>query len=231
MKNRNLKLITFLLILAGCFSSCDKNKEEPHELGCDCANKLFYYCSDEKQFLDDRLLNDWLLVGFESHVQDLEIVNFLNQTRLFNLVDTSKIISHARTEDDYHLIFVNTKNSKTCSQLKEIIRTLEKSSIVAFAHLTFESSAWFGGVYMDIMTYTNEIIVQLRDLSDLPNLHAIISETNTQFKSQNEFVSTQFIITANKNSNGDALQMANFFHETGEFEWASPNFLDEKINR
>ena len=231
MKNNNLKLITFLLILVGSFLSCEKKEEEPQKFGCDCADELYYYYFDEKIFLNDRFLNDWLLVGFESQVQDVEIVNFINQTGLFKSLDINKIVHHAQSEVDYNMVFVNTKTLKTCSQLKEIIKTLEKSSIVAFANLTFESTAWFGGVNMDIMTYTNEVVVLLKNLDDLPDLHTIMLETNTRIKSQSEFVPEQFYITTDKNSNGDALQMANYFEETGKFEWSSPNFLDAKVNR
>jgi hypothetical protein len=231
MENYSLKLIAFMLILSVGFLSCEKEGEEPQTLDCDCAEELFYYYSGEKLFIDTLLINDWLLVGFESQVQDVEIVNFINQTGLFKSVDESNIVLYAQSEDNYNMIFVNTKTSKTCSQLREVIKTLEKSSLIAFANLTFETTAWFGGVYMDIMAYTNEITVHLKNLDDLPDLQNITLETNIRIKKQNEFVPEQYIVIADKNSKGDALQMANYFTETGKFEWASPDFLYAKIDR
>jgi len=224
------------------FSCRDK---EPQKLWCDCADELFYYYYDghvyEKIFLDDVFLNDWLVVGIESQVKDEEIVNFINQTGLFKPVKTSDVIFGRPSQDDeiddypddeyMHLIFVNTLKPKTCSQLKEIIQTLEKSSFVAYANLTFETN-WHGElINMDLMSFTNEVIVKLKKLDDLPVLNSITSETNTQIKKQMRPEAPIFIISTNKNSKGNALQMANYFHETGNFEWAEPNKLYAKVNR
>ena len=49
-----------------------------------------------------------------------------------------------------------------------------------------------------------------------------ISETNTELVTQNEFMPKWFELRATKNSNGDALKMANYFYETGLFESAEP---------
>jgi len=231
MRVNIIKHIAFLLILAVCFSSCTEKEEEPQELGCDCADELFYYIFDEKRFLDDRFLNDWLLVGFEPQVQDAEIVNYINQTGLFKSVEVSSIVSHARSEDDYHMMFVNTKKPQTCSQLKETISTLEKSSIVAYATLSFKGISCFGFSCMDYMAFSHYFLVAVKDEDDLSDLYAVAEETNTWIKGQDQFMSDWFILRANKNSKGNTMQMTQYFQETGKFVWASPNFIEAKDNR
>ena len=215
-------------------SSCED--KEPQKLWCDCADELFYYFYDgynfKKIFLDEYFLNDLLVVGIESQVRDEEMVDFINQTGLFKPVDASNIILAGPSEDDYvHLIFVNTMKPETCTQLKEIIQILEKSSTVAFANLAFDIALYGDQIVMNIMTFTNEFLVKLKNSDDLSVLNATISETNTQIIRQSNVDPEVFIISADKNSMGNALQMANYFHETGNFVYAEPNKLYAKINR
>ena len=51
----------------------------------------------------------------------------------------------------------------------------------------------------------------------------MITETNTELVEQNEFMKKWFTLRATKNSNGDALKMANYFYETGLFESSEPD--------
>jgi len=49
-----------------------------------------------------------------------------------------------------------------------------------------------------------------------------MQETNTRMKQESY---ERYIIIADKNSKGNALQMSNYFYETGKFLYAHPNFL------
>jgi len=48
---------------------------------------------------------------------------------------------------------------------------------------------------------------------------------NTLLVSQNTFLPQWFHLRADKNSNGDALQMANYFYETSLFEHSEPDII------
>ena len=192
-------------------------------IGYDCdKDELSYYgnfydSNDKKTFLDGRFLNNCLLVGYPKQVQGTEIIDYLNQTGLFNPVDTSDLQAlpnHAYI--DFSALIVYTKENKTCSQLKEIIHTLEKADIIAFASLTAGKSDepdW---------TYTDEIAVGVKDKDDLSDLYAVMEETNTRIKKQTEIY---YLLGVGKNSMGNAVQVANYFYETGKFKYAHPNFL------
>jgi hypothetical protein len=225
-----LKITAVLLIVAGVFACSEKSFEEPPILGCDCEDELFYYYMDEKQYIDSLFLNDYLIIGFDRQTQDVDVLRAIEQTGLFNTVPTDRIY-HPTRNSKYNLLFVNTKVNKTCTQLKEIIELLEDISLVAFANLTFQGTFWIGFEHSDIMSYSDEFLVKVKDESDLSDLYAITQETNTSIKERDEFMHDWYIISADKNSKGNALQMANYFHETGKFEAAEPNFLDAKINR
>ena len=205
--------------------SC-QNRDEGDKSDGDCREELFYYKNDEVQFIDNLLLNDWLFVGFDQQVQDKEIISYINKTDFFKSIDASNILrpncDESRLENEYTKLFVNTKKHHTCSQLKEIIRILEQSSIGAVADLAFCLSSSDCSV---VMSYTSGIIVQAKDVDDLSSIYALVQETNTRIDEAWDyasFIPGYFIIRVNKNSKGNAMQMANYFYETGTFLVSEP---------
>jgi len=228
-----IKIAAVVLVLAGSLYSCEKRVKNTSDL--DCENELYFYTplytSDgveefvlrsEKVFFlqSDRIdfLNDWLFVGFEPHLQVIEMENFINESGFFKTTDESKIYP-MYNENEYRFMFVNTKEQKTCSQLKEIIHELEKSPIVGFADLSFRVIGRLGEAVFWSYTYSFEVMV--KDKDDLSDLYSLVQETNTLIIRQ-ERDSGLYTIRVNKYSKGNALQMANFFHETGKFVYARP---------
>ena len=51
---------------------------------------------------------------------------------------------------------------------------------------------------------------------------SICPSSNNAVIGQNKYMSEWFTLGADKRSNGDALQMANYFYETGLFEHTEP---------
>ena len=73
-----------------------------------------------------------------------------------------------------------------------------------------------------INSYGSNFHVKVFDENDLTALNQKIAETNTELVNQNEFMPKWVELRATKNSNGDALKMANYFFETGLFESSEP---------
>jgi len=211
-----------------------KSDEGPGDLykWCDleCEKDLFYYYNKEKIFLSKWLLRNWLIIGYEKQIEDEELINYINQTDLFNPVETYHFYHWSQDGDFYNVLFVNTKKEYTCSQLEKIIKGLEQSDLIVFANLTFKSQLWFGGEYYDIMACIDEFVVSLKDESDSSDLEALVQETNTRIKRISSiYIHTYYYISADKNSDGNALQMANYFSETKKFRWAEPNLINVKF--
>jgi len=219
-------VVSLCFVLAGSIFSCKENFDE---LGCDWMEELYYYRNGEKEFLADRspFLGDWLLVGFELHVQNNEIVHYIRQTGFFKPVDTKKIYRTPKEnylyKDHYNYLFVNTKNRRTCTQQKEIIRILEMNPIVMFVHPVLCS--WDSDNCKDMMSYTEHFYVKVKDKDDLADFYDIVQETNTWIYYQSESRPEWFSLRANKHSKGNALKMANYFYETGKFVYAECNFF------
>ena len=101
--------------------------------------------------------------------------------------------------------------------LKEIIHILKESSIVGNADLTFCSSPFNCSVKVAFSDY---FWIQVKDKNDLSDLYEVMQETNTLMIEEETIpeMPDWFLIRVTKNSKGNAMQMANYFYETGKFK-------------
>ena len=75
-----------------------------------------------------------------------------------------------------------------------------------------------------VLTYGDIFYVKVKDAADLDALENTIEKTNTVILSQDDRLMQWFTLYADKNSMGNALEMANYFIETGLFLSAQPSF-------
>ena len=181
-------------------------------VGCDCRDELFYNDdlnkSGSKIFFDYSFMNDCLLVGLEPQVQLEEMHDYLMSTGLFKAVSGLPTL---QAYDKNSIMYAYTKEKYTCSQLKEIISILEQSSLVAYANLTFRYYAMPG-----------EFIVELKKGTDFSDIETLMQETNTKMIRK---AGAWYYLSADKNSKGNSLQMAQYFYETGKFSATWPCFI------
>jgi len=186
---------------------------------CDCADELFFYYQSEKVWFSHRFVDSHLIIWFKENTQIEEIINSINQTGLFETVDSS-IIIRGKYQDEYHKdfnlwIFVKTKQRASCTRLKEIILQLNKIPIVSYADFIFHDK------YTPLCqhdVYTNEygLFISLRNINDSSYFCTLVQETNTTVCEYNPGSTNHYIII-DKNSTGNVLQLAQFFRETEKF--------------
>ena len=80
-----------------------------------------------------------------------------------------------------------------------------------------------------VFVLVSKFIVSLKDTNDFATLQNLANQTNTTVVKQNDFMPNVYILAADKNSDKKALDMANYFHETGLFEYSEPNFFHHGI--
>lgn len=199
---------------------------------------MYLYADGEKEFLYEHLLNDWLLVGFMQETQDKEIVRYINQTGLFKSADVGEIFYYPLTycrsvEAKNRVMFVKTKKPKTYTQLKDIIRILENVPFVSFANLVFKGKK-FSDAQVDnpnlVMSFSSFFHVCVNDKNDLSDLYAVTQETGTRIICQLENWKEWFFLDTDENAKGNAIQVANYFYETGKFKYAYPDFILKTVN-
>jgi len=77
----------------------------------------------------------------------------------------------------------------------------------------------------DTLNFSNLFYVRLRDEKDVELLEKMAKETNVEILGNNEFMPLWFTLSCNKNSKGNALEMANLFYESRLFSVTEVDFL------
>ena len=196
---------------------------------CDCADELFYYdYLGEKVWFSHGFIDSHLIIWFKDDTQNEEIINSINQTGLFETVDSS-IIIRSDNHGEYYKngniwIFVKTKQRASCSQLKEIILQLNKIPAISYADFIYRQRY---DLYYQLDVYTNGygLLINLEDENNLSDLYALAQETHTTVVCKVVPYYPVYFIQIDKNSTGNVLQLALFFWETKKFSDISPLWM------
>ncbi len=218
MKNTILSIMAIALL----FISCDKNNDLTENENCDFVN--FKYYKGEQYFLGE-LQNNYILLGIDTTYSDDEIRHFIST------------VSQIDPEYDYTIhkdgaykfkeIPLRLNSAHTCEQIGQLISDMEQKEIVSYVHYTMQTDNCDNDIWepmgnLCINTYGSYFLVKVFDENNLTDLNKVIAKTNTELIKQDTFMPEWFILCATKKSKGDALKMANYFHETGLFECAEP---------
>ena len=71
----------------------------------------------------------------------------------------------------------------------------------------------------------DEFVVKLKSGDSYSELKFMAQSTGATILRNDPYSPDIYVLQTAKDSDGNALEMANYFHETGLFEWAEPNFL------
>ncbi|MBL7934995.1 MAG: hypothetical protein JNM51_04210 [Bacteroidia bacterium] len=218
MKNLILSIMTFALLFTGCRKDDDLTPQS------NCEFVDFKYYNGTQDNLGE-MSNNYILVGVDTTYSDSQIQDFISTVSYLDQNYTYTI--HTTGQYKFKEIPLRLKYSKNCGQIAHIISELEKNAIVSYAHYTMktdncENLIWEQIGNLCINSYGSNFYVKVFDENDLTDLNQKIAETNTELVKQNEFMPKWFELRATKNSNGDALKMANYFFETGLFEHSEP---------
>lgn len=218
MKNIILSIVILSLLVV----SCCKDDKEPVQKTCDFIDFKYY---DGAQDHLGVMSNDYLLIGIDSTYSDNQIQSFISGLSPFDQAYNYTI--HPSGQNKFKEIPLKFYASKNCAEITQIIADLEQNQIISYAHYTMQtddcnSLIWEPIGDLCVNTYGSSFNVKLFDENDLTILDSIITQTNTELVEQNEFMPKWFELRAIKTSTGDALTMANYFHETGLFEHSEP---------
>ncbi|OFX84941.1 MAG: hypothetical protein A2W99_16180 [Bacteroidetes bacterium GWF2_33_16] len=206
-------------ILIVILFSCEENNIS--ESDNNCLEKHYYYEQSEKISIGSNILQNYIFIGFDYSATNSEIYSFIE--------DEATLDSNFEVEiNEYN---INSKkalckftSSMNCSEIKNIIEKFYKNEIVIFASYVYDCDMLFGGVQYDYMSYSDEFLVKVENSDNLDELNTIADQTGTIVKSEVYMMPNWYTLSSNKNSQGNALEMANFFYETGKFKNAVPNF-------
>ncbi|GAB3419181.1 hypothetical protein GCM10027516_14350 [Niabella aquatica] len=212
-----------LLILSFLLLNCNK-KNEIKIFNDSCAFIDFKYYKGEKDNLGE-LSNDYLLVAFDTSYTDTEIKHFISSLNDFDQGYPYKI--HTIAQYRYKEVPLKFATSRDCEAITQTISTLQQSSMVAYAHYTMQTDNCTNLIWEPIgrrciNSYGSDFYVKVKDADNLSDLNKMVTQTKTELIKKNDFTTKTYTIRATKRSKGDALAMANYFYESGLFEFSEP---------
>lgn len=216
------KLIPTVFALLLLLASCANDDEGTPQAKCDFVN--FKYYKGEVDHLGE-LQKNYILIGVDTTYADDQVQQF---TATVEEVDQNYEYVIRRSERyKFKEIPVRLKSSMTCEGITRIISELEQNSLISYAHYTMqtdncENLIWEQIGEVCINSYSSNFYVKVMDENELSDFHKVIKETHTELIKENQLMPGLFHLQATKASKGDALKMANYFQETGLFEYAEP---------
>ncbi|MDO9257894.1 MAG: hypothetical protein Q7U54_20435 [Bacteroidales bacterium] len=221
---KNIVWLTAVYSLLLLVSSCTKS-EEPlkerdlnYDLNCEKDSTCFYYTFNaEKIFLDYSTL--CITLKFSNEVSK-EYLKYIIEKN--NELDSISIIN-----EDENLAYGYLKNNMNCENIQTLLTRLTTEEQIICANPNFiTKEAKYRGIQPNnkeaLMAMTDEFIVENHNSLNLEKINALILQTKTTLLRDN---GNWAVISADKNSVGNSLEMSRYFYETGSFEYSHPNFL------
>ena len=220
---KTLIRIFYLTTIIFLISSCSGDESVEPQTECDFVNFRYY---NNEQYLLGEMSEEYIVIASDT-INSNDSISSLIQSKDYLNQDYEYVINH-QSSYKYKYIALKLISEKDCIEITNILSDLKESNIIDYAHFAMQTDDCtneVGGQIGEkcINSYSSEFYVKVIDENDLTDLNNIIEETNTVLEHQNEFMPKWFTLRADKNSNGDALQMANYFYETNLFQHSDPN--------
>lgn len=215
--------LLFLILFSGCV--IDDPKPEPIPPNTTCSSHQYTYYKNQKIDLSSRLINNYVTVGIDETDEHntFSIDTELSDLRKGRLNGGSGDFGFSGGLDMYAIKPIS------CTELNNTRLLLHKHKAIRFVSLLYSRKKLNSDIntpyienYEDFLFYTENFIVELNKSEDLELLSQMITKTKTTLVS--EVKPNQYLIKTNVNSQGDALEMANYFHESSQFKLCIPDW-------
>jgi len=219
------KVAVFILCvaLAGSFYSCDKSTESGGECHCEkdetilSSSQDFYrYVNNEKGIFEKQyfeISSNKVIVNVGKKMTENDVENSFRKNTLLQMCDIS---ASGNREFQFLVCFNNTDRNA----MKQLVNQWKSNDTILFVgHVIIDETG------RKTAALTNQISVRLKDNKDFPILQKALVSYDISKVEQDEFDNRTYLLIVNYSSEKSALQIANELHETGLFEYASPNLL------
>lgn len=171
------------------------------------AQENFYYYKGEKISLE--ISTEKIFVKFQEGKTSNE-----KQQIIFSLISVAEDVINLPD----NTAIINIISGLSSTQISDAITNLNNNNnIIVANHFLFYSDSTLQGI-------TEQFVVKLHSSLDYSELETLATQTNTKIIQQNQFDPSIYYLLAGKNANGNSLEMANYFHESGKFEFSEPIF-------
>jgi hypothetical protein len=227
MKKNNIALIISLILVFTI--NCEHSRINPIFEDCnpmvliDTTRVYFKYYQGEKDTL--KLIPILVHVAFDTNVADGRIESLFKeyglkpaiifpQTRLTKVKAFTMFVPDGHRTEEYFTFYGRDTD---CGFGNQIIVEYATPVFWAFPELPADSS---------LLILTDEFVVKVDTaVSTLEQLEEINRRHNVELEDIYPYRAGVFILRVTKQSELNALDMANLYHELDEVVWAEPNFI------
>ena len=195
-----LRMLIITFIITQIIMSCKKD-----ELNNDCKSRYYYYNSEKI------ILTEIPYQGSISFYDTLSVETINQIIEQYKGIQVLSIPSNS----NHAIISIDSKN---CNETDKLFATLKNDSRISNCNKFFVSEKGFTLGISDVF------VCKLKSSTSPSQMTELINDNQTEIIKSNTS-NYHYIIRADKNSNGDALDMANIFFESGFFEYAEPEFI------
>ena len=200
MQNTMRRILLLTFMISQIIMSCKKD-----DLSSNCKSRYYYYDSEKINLTE---IPNQGCISFYDTLSTETINQILEQYQEIHVLSIPSNSNHA----------IVTIDSENCEETDKLFASIKNDSRVSNCNKFLVSEEGYTLGITDVFVCESKSVTSLSEITELINSnHTEILESNTS--------NTHFIIRADKNSNGDALDMANKFFESGFFEYAEPEFF------
>ncbi|HTN17537.1 MAG TPA: hypothetical protein VL092_07655 [Chitinophagaceae bacterium] len=212
-----MKTILYTLLAGFLFSCCACSKKSgdatPDIAIPDTCDGRFYYYWD--QTINLGTYSDTLTVGFRPGTTVAQIRATLKKYPFVKAIDEAKLSAAPK------FVFVTIGGFADCAMVLPLMQRLKNDENITYANqLLYLRNA--RNNTREALGLTDEFVVGLKDPADLPVLEDFAKTTNSKIREKS---TSYYLLTVDKYNTKDALEMANYFHDSRLFYYAEPNFL------
>ena len=179
--------------------------------GTTCTEHFYFY-ENNKRVLGT-VSTSAVIIGFVPGLEASEKEKFLaSHTTYIKGKETYETLEYTSPE------IIELQPNLSCAQVEELLGLLEQSSLVRYANPTFVVSEGFRGI-------GGHFIVTLAEKANYKQLESLAKRTNTRIVEEISPDLKIYLLEADKNSDGNALEMANYFHKHESVNHAEPDFV------
>lgn len=183
----------------------------PMTRSADSKSEAYYWCDDVKVPLT--INDDKLFVVMETSVYNTSpISDFASNVKKLEKYTPLGIKSSKDFRNTYNL---------TSFTIEKVLRKDANLKDATYIAPYYKTSDGFE------MGITNVLSVKVTSDSDIDKLSTIAKEYNLDILGNNLYDTSIYYLSCTKESNGNALEIANSIYESGEFKYATPEFIIE----
>lgn len=194
------RILALTLIISLITVSCKKD-----DFRSDCENRYYYYNSEKINLIEIPNLG---CISFYDTLSPETINQILEQYPEIDILSIPSNSKHA----------IVSLDSENCDKTAKLFATIKSHSEVS------NCSKFLVSGEGSILGITDVFVCVLKSGTPLSEVTELVNSNHTEIVESNSS-NNRFIIRADKHSNGDALDIANKFFESGFFEYAEPEFF------